>query len=198
MKKLGKPERSLEKVEEWVEEIYTVLSVMPWSPRKGDGQLEALCEALWAARDGPLKEERILSSLLRPRCDALVSAYCSAALRLQRDYLLRNAPETQGGLSVFRSKCHQQTWLFWFIRLCPILKLKHEFNYKLVLWPFKQYSCWSVCFVKQLLKSVPVNQFLLWAVLVSRFVSWFWCWLYIYSQRFGFLHVQLATPLFLY
>lgn len=91
-----------------MEEIYTVLSVMPWSPRKGDGQLEALCEALWAARDGPLKEERILSSLLRPRCDALVSAYCSAALRLQRDHLLRNAPETQGGLSVFRSKSHQQ------------------------------------------------------------------------------------------
>ncbi|XP_030299604.1 zinc finger FYVE domain-containing protein 26 isoform X2 [Sparus aurata] len=98
MKKLGKPERSLEKVEEWVEEIYTVLSVMPWSPRKGDGQLEALCEALWAARDGPLKEERILSSLLRPRCDALVSAYCSASLRLQRDHLLRNAPETQADL----------------------------------------------------------------------------------------------------
>ncbi|XP_070775958.1 zinc finger FYVE domain-containing protein 26 [Enoplosus armatus] len=95
MKKLEKPERRVEKVEEWVEEIYTVLSVMPWSSRRSGGQLEALCEALWAARDGPLKEERILGSLLRPRCDALVSAYCSTALRLQRDQLLRSAPDTQ-------------------------------------------------------------------------------------------------------
>ncbi|XP_037652726.1 zinc finger FYVE domain-containing protein 26 isoform X1 [Sebastes umbrosus] len=98
MKELGKPERRPEKVEEWVEEIYAVLSVMPWSSRRGGGQLEALCEALWAARDGPLKEERILSSLLRPRCDALVSTYCSAALRLQRDHLLRSAPDTQADL----------------------------------------------------------------------------------------------------
>lgn len=96
MKELGKPERRPEKVDEWVEEIYAVLSVMLWSSRRGGGQLEALCEALWAARDGPLKEERILSSLLRPRCDALVSTYCSAALRLQRDHLLRSAPDTQG------------------------------------------------------------------------------------------------------
>lgn len=88
-------------MEEWVEEIYTVLSVMSWSSRRSGGQLEALCEALWAARDGPLKEERILSSLLRPRCDALISAYCATALRLQRDHLLRNAPAIQGGLSVF-------------------------------------------------------------------------------------------------
>ncbi|KAK2826639.1 hypothetical protein Q5P01_020853 [Channa striata] len=95
MKKLGKPERKPEKVEEWVEEIYSVLAVMPWSSRKNGGQFEALCEALWAARDGPLKEERILSSLLRPRCDALVSVYCSTALRLQRDRLLRSAPNTQ-------------------------------------------------------------------------------------------------------
>nr|XP_046269361.1 zinc finger FYVE domain-containing protein 26 isoform X2 [Scatophagus argus] len=95
MKKLGKPERRPEKVEEWVEEIYAVLSVMPWGSRRSGGQLDALCEALWAARDGPLKEERILSSLLRPRCDALVSAYCSTALRLQRDHLLRNAPDTK-------------------------------------------------------------------------------------------------------
>ncbi|TMS21187.1 Zinc finger FYVE domain-containing protein 26 [Larimichthys crocea] len=95
MKRLGKPERRFDKVEEWVEEIYAVLSVMPWSSRRSDGQLEALCEALWAARNGPLKEERILSSLLRPRCNALVSAYCSTALRLQRDHLLRSAPDTQ-------------------------------------------------------------------------------------------------------
>lgn len=85
-------------MEEWVEEIYMVLSVMPWSSRKSGGQFEALCEALWWAREGPLKEERILSSLLRPRCDALISAYCATALRLQRDHLLRNAPDMQGSL----------------------------------------------------------------------------------------------------
>ncbi|XP_054470599.1 zinc finger FYVE domain-containing protein 26 isoform X2 [Anoplopoma fimbria] len=95
MKELGKPERRPEKVEEWVEEIYAVLSVMPWSSGGSGVQLEALCEALWASRDKPLKEERILSSLLRPRRDALVSVYCSAALRLQRDLLLRSAPDTQ-------------------------------------------------------------------------------------------------------
>ncbi|KAM3871059.1 zinc finger FYVE domain-containing protein 26 [Diretmus argenteus] len=95
MEKVRKPERNPEKVTEWVEEIYTVLAVMPWSSRRSGGQLEALCEVLWAARDGPLKEERVLSSLLRPRCDALVSMYCSTALRLQRDHLLRNMPDTQ-------------------------------------------------------------------------------------------------------
>uniref|UniRef100_A0A3Q4GDG0 Zinc finger FYVE domain-containing protein 26 n=1 Tax=Neolamprologus brichardi TaxID=32507 RepID=A0A3Q4GDG0_NEOBR len=92
IRKLRRPEN----VEEWVEEIYAVLAVMPWSSRRNDGQLEALCEALWAARVGPLKEERILSSLLRPQCDALVSTYCSTALRLQRDHLLRSSPHTQG------------------------------------------------------------------------------------------------------
>uniref|UniRef100_A0A3Q1GCL6 Uncharacterized protein n=1 Tax=Acanthochromis polyacanthus TaxID=80966 RepID=A0A3Q1GCL6_9TELE len=96
LKKLGKPERSAEKVEVWMEEIYGVLAVMPWSSQRGDGQLEALCEALWAAREGPLKEERILSCLFRPRCDALVTTYCCTALRLQRDHLLRNSPQTQG------------------------------------------------------------------------------------------------------
>ncbi|XP_017271896.1 zinc finger FYVE domain-containing protein 26 isoform X2 [Kryptolebias marmoratus] len=91
MKQLAKPERSAERVEE----IYSVLALVPWSSGASDGQLEVLCEALWAARDGPLTEERILGSLLRPRCDTLVSVYCSTALRLQRDHLLRNAPETQ-------------------------------------------------------------------------------------------------------
>nr|XP_019953469.1 PREDICTED: zinc finger FYVE domain-containing protein 26-like [Paralichthys olivaceus] len=87
MKKLAKPETK-------VEEIYAVLAVMPWSSGRSGGQFEALCEALWAAREGPLKEERILSSLLRPQCDALVSLYCSTALRLQRDHLLRSTPDT--------------------------------------------------------------------------------------------------------
>uniref|UniRef100_A0A667YLE1 Zinc finger FYVE domain-containing protein 26 n=1 Tax=Myripristis murdjan TaxID=586833 RepID=A0A667YLE1_9TELE len=98
MEKLARPERSPGKAEEWVEEIYAVLAVMPWSSETGGGQLEALCEALWAARDGPLKEERVLSSLLRPQCDTLVSTYCSTALRLQRDHLLRSTPDTQADL----------------------------------------------------------------------------------------------------
>ncbi|XP_026194977.1 zinc finger FYVE domain-containing protein 26 isoform X2 [Anabas testudineus] len=98
LKKLGKPERNPEKVGEWVEEIYAVLAVMPWSSRRSGGQFEALCEALWAARDGPLKEEKILNSLLRPQCDALVSVYCSTALRLQRDHLLRSMRDTQVAL----------------------------------------------------------------------------------------------------
>ncbi|CAJ1074767.1 zinc finger FYVE domain-containing protein 26 [Xyrichtys novacula] len=98
MRKLSKPERRPENVEEWAEEIYSVLSVMPWSSKRGQGRLEALCEALWAVRDDPLREERILSSLLRPRCDALVSEYCCTAMRLQRDHLLRSAPQTQADL----------------------------------------------------------------------------------------------------
>ncbi|XP_051942966.1 zinc finger FYVE domain-containing protein 26 isoform X5 [Hippocampus zosterae] len=96
--KLGKPEMNPERQDEWVEEIYAVLAVMPCSPGGGSGQLEALCETLWASRGGTLKEERVLSSLLRPRSDALVSAYCSAAQRLQRDRLLRSAPDTQAHL----------------------------------------------------------------------------------------------------
>lgn len=96
MKKMAKPEKNLEKVEEWVEEIYAVLAMMPWSSQGSGGQFEALCEVLWAAKDGPLSEERILNSLLRPQCDALVSMFCSTAIRLQRDHLLRNMPNTQG------------------------------------------------------------------------------------------------------
>lgn len=101
MKKLRHPERRPEKVEDWVERIYGVLSVMPWSNCSRGGQLEVLCEALWAAREGPLTEERILSSLLRPRCDSLISAYCATAVRLQRSHLLRSAPDIQGCQSVF-------------------------------------------------------------------------------------------------
>lgn len=92
MKKVN--DRSLSAEE--VEEVYTVLSVMPWRPSACSGQLGALCEALWSAREGPLKEERILSSLLRPQCDALVAVYCATALRLQRHQLLTSSPQLQG------------------------------------------------------------------------------------------------------
>ncbi|XP_061700872.1 zinc finger FYVE domain-containing protein 26 [Syngnathoides biaculeatus] len=98
LSKLEEPEPSPERRDEWVEEIYSVLAVTPWHPGGGGGQLEALCEALWASRGGPLKEERVLGTLIRPGSDALVSAYCSAALRLQRDRLLRSSPDTRAHL----------------------------------------------------------------------------------------------------
>ncbi|RVE57573.1 hypothetical protein OJAV_G00217500 [Oryzias javanicus] len=99
MKKLERPEKL--EVEEWAEDVYAVLALMPWQSGGGGGgggQLEALFEALWAARAGPLQEERILSCLIRPRCHSLVSMYCSAAVRLQRDLLLRSSPPTQADL----------------------------------------------------------------------------------------------------
>ncbi|CAL9686821.1 unnamed protein product [Knipowitschia caucasica] len=95
IKKLDMPEMHSEKKEERIKAIYATLSVMPWSSRTTNGQFEVLNEALWAARDGPLKEERVLSSLLRPQCDTLVSAYSSTAVRLQRDHLLRTGPKIQ-------------------------------------------------------------------------------------------------------
>lgn len=96
MKKLGTPAAA-----DGAEAVYAALSVMPGSACSRAGQLEVLCEALWAAREGPLAEERILSSLLRPRSDSLLAAYCSTALRRQRDLLLRGAPHIQGCVSVF-------------------------------------------------------------------------------------------------
>ncbi|KAK1893832.1 Zinc finger FYVE domain containing protein 26 [Dissostichus eleginoides] len=65
LQQLRKPESRPEKVEQFVEEMYSVLSVMPWSSRRAGGG------------------------------DDLVSVYCSVALRLQRDHLLRSAPQTQ-------------------------------------------------------------------------------------------------------
>ncbi|XP_071238607.1 zinc finger FYVE domain-containing protein 26 isoform X3 [Salvelinus alpinus] len=87
-----------EKMEGWAEEMCVVLALMPLRSERGGGgggQLEALCEALWRARDGPLREERVLSSLLRPHCHTLLSHYCSTALRLHRDRLLRETPSIQ-------------------------------------------------------------------------------------------------------
>ncbi|KAL0969454.1 hypothetical protein UPYG_G00227580 [Umbra pygmaea] len=83
------------KVSAWAEEVCLVLALMPWRSVPGGGQQEGLCEALWRARGASLREERILSSLLRPHCHALLSLYCSTALRLDRDHLLRNTPSAQ-------------------------------------------------------------------------------------------------------
>uniref|UniRef100_A0A3B3CS37 Zinc finger FYVE domain-containing protein 26 n=1 Tax=Oryzias melastigma TaxID=30732 RepID=A0A3B3CS37_ORYME len=109
MRKLERPEKV--EVEEWAEDIYAVLALMPWkSGGGGGGQLEALCEALWAARAGPLKEERILSCLIRPRCHSLVSMYCSTAVRLQRDLLL-DLPEAEKlSLSLCRHHDRPSAW----------------------------------------------------------------------------------------
>ncbi|XP_077477383.1 zinc finger FYVE domain-containing protein 26 [Stigmatopora argus] len=86
---------------EWEEDVYSALAAMPPRPRRpggGDHQLEALCEMLWASRDGPLDEDRVLSALVRPGCHALLAAYSSVALRLRRDFLLRSAPQTPARL----------------------------------------------------------------------------------------------------
>ncbi|XP_077586758.1 zinc finger FYVE domain-containing protein 26 [Stigmatopora nigra] len=86
---------------EWEEGVYSALAAMPPPPSQrpggGDHQLEALCETLWASRDGPLKEDGVLSALVRPGCHALLAAYSSVALRLRRDFLLRSAPHTPAG-----------------------------------------------------------------------------------------------------
>ncbi|KAG7466132.1 hypothetical protein MATL_G00161540 [Megalops atlanticus] len=82
-------------VGEKAERLYSVLAVMPWdAERAGDLQQE-LCGALWSAVGSPLREERVLSALLRPRCHAPLSLYSSTALRLRRAQLLRDPPSTQ-------------------------------------------------------------------------------------------------------
>ncbi|KAK7904153.1 hypothetical protein WMY93_016760 [Mugilogobius chulae] len=98
IKKLDMPEMNPEKKEEWVKDIYAVLSVMPGGSSANNGQFEVLCEALWAATGSLLKEERVLSSLVRPQCDTLVSVYSSTAVRLQRDHLLRTGPNVLADL----------------------------------------------------------------------------------------------------
>uniref|UniRef100_A0A3B3RE68 Zinc finger FYVE domain-containing protein 26 n=1 Tax=Paramormyrops kingsleyae TaxID=1676925 RepID=A0A3B3RE68_9TELE len=80
----------------WEEKLYSALAVMPWGPEPVEGQLHDLCRALWAASTGPLSEERVLSSLLRPRCHAALSFYCSMAVQLQRDELLKDVAASQG------------------------------------------------------------------------------------------------------
>lgn len=98
IKKLEIHENKPDKTEEWVNVFYATLSVMPWNSSDNSGEFEVLCEALWAARHGLLKEEKVLSSLLRPKCDKLVFTYCSTAVRLQRDHLLRTGPHTKRDL----------------------------------------------------------------------------------------------------
>nr|XP_023691726.1 zinc finger FYVE domain-containing protein 26 isoform X1 [Paramormyrops kingsleyae] len=83
----------------WEEKLYSALAVMPWGPEPVEGQLHDLCRALWAASTGPLSEERVLSSLLRPRCHAALSFYCSMAVQLQRDELLKDVAASQVDLT---------------------------------------------------------------------------------------------------
>ncbi|KAG9336768.1 hypothetical protein JZ751_003116 [Albula glossodonta] len=78
-----------------VERLYSVLAVMPWDPEQTGGQRQALCEALWGANGSTLQEERVLSSLIRPGCHSLLTLYCSTALGLHRDQLLKDASATQ-------------------------------------------------------------------------------------------------------
>ncbi|XP_028852607.1 zinc finger FYVE domain-containing protein 26 isoform X3 [Denticeps clupeoides] len=80
--------------EGWMEEVCSVLALMPWSAERPGAQLEGLWEALWRSRDEPLRDDKVLSSLLRPHDHTLVYHYCSTSLRLRRDQLLRDAPHT--------------------------------------------------------------------------------------------------------
>lgn len=91
----------LEKLQEppsevWAEEVASVLALMPWSAERPKAELEGLWEALWKAKEGPLNEGRVLSSLLRPKDYTLVTHYSSASLRLLREQILREAPHTEG------------------------------------------------------------------------------------------------------
>ncbi|XP_031436154.1 zinc finger FYVE domain-containing protein 26 isoform X2 [Clupea harengus] len=90
----------LEKLQEppsevWAEEVASVLALMPWSAERPKAELEGLWEALWKAKEGPLNEGRVLSSLLRPKDYTLVTHYSSASLRLLREQILREAPHTE-------------------------------------------------------------------------------------------------------
>ncbi|KAG5857870.1 hypothetical protein ANANG_G00023980 [Anguilla anguilla] len=79
---------------EGAEQLCCALAVTPWDPERTGWNL-ALCEALWSAGGRGLREERVLGSLLRPGDHALLGLYCSTALRLQRDQLLRDTSSTQ-------------------------------------------------------------------------------------------------------
>ncbi|XP_062378501.1 zinc finger FYVE domain-containing protein 26 isoform X4 [Sardina pilchardus] len=90
----------LEKLQEppselWAEEVASVLALMPWSAERPKAELEGLWEALWGAKEGPLNEGRVLSSLLRPKDHTLVTLYSAASLRLLREQILREAPHTE-------------------------------------------------------------------------------------------------------
>ncbi|KAG5266093.1 hypothetical protein AALO_G00249720 [Alosa alosa] len=90
----------LEKLQEpptepWTEEVASVLALMPWSAERPKAELEGLWEALWRAKEGPLNEGRVLSSLLRPKDHTLVTLYSAASLRLLREQILREAPHTE-------------------------------------------------------------------------------------------------------
>ncbi|XP_016084954.1 zinc finger FYVE domain-containing protein 26-like [Sinocyclocheilus grahami] len=92
-----------ERNEKWVEEVCSALALAPWGPERSNAQLETLWKGLWSAREGPMTEERILGCLLRPQgqgqgqgqAQALLTSYSSTALRLLKEKLLREAPQTQ-------------------------------------------------------------------------------------------------------
>ncbi|XP_050981696.1 zinc finger FYVE domain-containing protein 26 [Labeo rohita] len=107
-----------ERNEKWVEEVCSVLALAPWGPERSNAQLETLWEGLWSAREGPMTEERILGCLLRPQGQALLTAYCSTALKLLKQKLLREAPHTQVDLPDLERVmlglcCHGDKHLVW-------------------------------------------------------------------------------------
>ncbi|XP_058843286.1 zinc finger FYVE domain-containing protein 26-like isoform X1 [Acipenser ruthenus] len=81
-----------------VEQVYSGLSVLHCNPEQPAGELRQLCEALFESSWGeaaPLREERVLSCLLRPHDHALVSLYSSVATERTKEKLLEHKPHEQ-------------------------------------------------------------------------------------------------------
>ncbi|MGH0143881.1 UNVERIFIED_CONTAM: hypothetical protein FKN15_044643 [Acipenser sinensis] len=81
-----------------VEQVYSGLSVLHCNPEQPARELRQLCEALFESSWGvaaPLREERVLSCLLRPHDHALVSLYSSVATERMKEKLLEHKPHEQ-------------------------------------------------------------------------------------------------------
>ncbi|RXM97625.1 Zinc finger FYVE domain-containing protein 26 [Acipenser ruthenus] len=81
-----------------VEQVYSGLSVLHCNPEQPAGELRQLCEALFESSWGeaaPLREERVMSCLLRPHDHALVSLYSSVATERTKEKLLEHKPHEQ-------------------------------------------------------------------------------------------------------
>lgn len=98
-----------ERSERWAEEVCAILALLPHGPDSSRARLEPLWERLQGACDGPLTEERVLGCLLRPHDQTLLTLYCSTALRLLRERLLREAPHTRGEIHRKNDYIHLQT-----------------------------------------------------------------------------------------
>ncbi|XP_015206656.2 zinc finger FYVE domain-containing protein 26 isoform X1 [Lepisosteus oculatus] len=89
------------------EQIYSVLSVLPYEPERQSREQQQLCEALWEAswgQDSFLLEERVLSCLLRPRCHGLVVLYSSVATVRRKGKLLQDLHSAQDSKELYEAE----------------------------------------------------------------------------------------------